>query len=180
MGSDSETQEQLNRLWAPWRIEYIRHSRTMECILCTAPAKGDEDSSLVLYRGRWNFIIMNAFPYNPGHLMVAPFRHTADLEAITPEESAEHHELIKLGVSLLKSEAKPEGFNVGLNLGRVAGAGLDQHLHTHIVPRWTGDTNFMPVLSDTRVVSESLASMHSRLKRALAQHLTPGPSDQVV
>jgi len=176
----SETQEQLNRLWAPWRIEYIRHSRSMECVLCTAPSRGDDEAALILHRGRWNFIIMNAFPYNPGHLMVAPFRHTADLETITPEESAEHHELVKLGVALLKSVARPEGFNVGLNLGRVAGAGLDQHLHTHIVPRWTGDTNFMPVLSDTRVVSESLPSMYRRLKQALAQNPTLGPTDQTV
>ncbi len=169
MYDDLPTQEQLGRLWAPWRIEYIRHCRESECILCSAPAKNADDETLILYRGQWNFIIMNAFPYSPGHLMVAPFRHTADLTSITADESAEHHELIKLGLSLLKDSSNPDGFNVGLNLGRVAGAGVDQHLHTHIVPRWLGDTNFMPVLADTRVLSESLASMYGRLKAALAQ-----------
>lgn len=170
MDSYEETHQRLCRLWAPWRIEYIRHSGDTGCVLCTAPAQDKDNSTLILYRGRLNFIIMNAFPYSPGHLMVAPFRHTADLEAITPEESAEHHQLVKLGVGLLRIVARPDGFNVGLNLGRVAGAGLDQHLHTHIVPRWLGDTNFMPVLSDTRVMSESLPSMYRRLKQALEQN----------
>jgi ATP adenylyltransferase len=181
LNDHSGAPEQLNRLWAPWRIEYIRHAtRDLDCVLCAAPSKGDDEDALILYRGRWNFIIMNAFPYNPGHLMVAPFRHTADLETVTAEESAEHHKLIKLGVALLKRVASPEGFNVGLNLGRVAGAGVDQHLHTHIVPRWTGDSNFMPVLSNTRVVSESLPSMYRRLKQALAQDPSVGPVDGVV
>jgi len=167
--NDAATPEHLSRLWAPWRIEYIRQAKDSACVLCTAPARHDDEAAGILYRGRLNFIIMNAYPYSPGHLMVAPFRHTADLEAITPEESAEHHELVKLAVSLLRTAVRPEGFNVGLNLGRVAGAGVDQHLHTHIVPRWQGDTNFMPVLSGTRVLSESLVSMYKRLKDALGQ-----------
>jgi ATP adenylyltransferase len=164
------TPEQLNRLWAPWRIEYIRQSRDLACVLCTAPARDDDEAALILHRGRLNFIMMNAYPYSPGHLMVAPYRHTADLEAFTAEESADHHELVKLAVSLLKTVAHPDGFNVGLNLGRVAGAGFDQHLHTHVVPRWLGDTNFMPVLADTRVISESLPAMYRRLKRALTDN----------
>lgn len=159
----------MGRLWAPWRIEYIRHSRGMECVLCTAPANGDDETNLVLHRGHWNFIMMNAFPYSPGHLMVAPFEHTADLTSLTTEQTLEHHHLIKLGVALLTGIAHPDGFNIGLNLGRVAGAGFDQHLHTHIVPRWLGDTNFMPVLAHTRVMSESLASMYRRLSAALEQ-----------
>ncbi len=161
------TEERLQRLWAPWRIEYIRHSRDTDCVFCSAPAGDDDESALVLHRGQWNFIMMNAFPYSPGHLMVAPFRHTAELESITREESIEHQELVRLGVALLKRAAHPDGFNIGLNLGRVAGAGFDHHLHTHIVPRWLGDTNFMPVLFNTRVMSESLSSMYQRLKDAL-------------
>lgn len=179
MDNDAATAEHLSRLWAPWRIEYIRHSRDMACVLCTAPANGDDEKNLILHRGRYNFIILNAFPYSPGHLMVAPFRHTADLETFTPEESAEHQQLIKLGIALLRRTANPEGFNLGLNLGRVAGAGLDQHLHTHIVPRWLGDTNFMPVLSGTRVLSDSLTSMYGRLKDALAEDPTFGPKQRV-
>jgi ATP adenylyltransferase len=178
MDAFDDPTDHLNRLWAPWRIEYIRHSRNIECIFCSAPAKGHDESVLILHRGRLNFIMMNAFPYSPGHLMVAPFRHTGDLEAITPEESAEHHEMVKLGVALLKTVAKPDGFNVGQNLGRVAGAGFDQHLHTHIVPRWLGDTNFMPVIADTRVISESLSGMYRRLKRALAEDSSLGPTSQ--
>jgi ATP adenylyltransferase len=177
--NDAATPEHLSRLWAPWRIEYIRQRKDVECVLCTAPANLDDESTRILFRGRLNFIIMNAYPYSPGHLMVAPFRHTADLEAITPEESAEHHELVKLGIALLRRAAHPDGFNVGLNLGRVAGAGLDQHLHTHIVPRWLGDTNFMPVLSGTRVLSESLSSMYGRLKDALGEDPTLGSSRQL-
>ncbi len=169
MDNDAATAEHLSRLWAPWRIEYIRHSKDSECVLCAAPASGEDAKNLILYRGRLNFIIMNAFPYSPGHLMVAPFRHTADLEAFTPEESADHQQLVRMGIGLLRRAANPDGFNVGLNLGRVAGAGIDQHLHTHIVPRWLGDTNFMPVLSGTRVLSEGLASMYGRLKAALLQ-----------
>ncbi|MBN1857539.1 MAG: HIT domain-containing protein [Dehalococcoidia bacterium] len=159
------------RLWAPWRIEYIRQPHSDECILCSAPARGDDEASLILHRGQWNFIMMNAYPYSPGHLMIAPLRHTADITGLTQEESAEHFELLKLGVSLLKDVANPHAFNVGLNLGRVAGAGVDQHLHTHIVPRWTGDTNFMPVIADTRVMSESLPSMYAKLKKALSKRL---------
>ncbi len=167
MDADDSTQSRLERLWAPWRIEYIRASRDNGCILCAFPAQSDDRSHLILHRGRLNFIMMNAYPYSPGHLMVAPFKHTADLTDLTAEESAEHHELVKLGIAVLRDVAHPDGFNVGLNLGRVAGAGIDQHLHTHIVPRWLGDTNFMPVLADTRVMSESLPSMWEKLRAAL-------------
>ncbi len=177
MNDYSSAEERLSRLWAPWRVEYIRHSRKKECVLCTAPAEGDDESTLIVHRGKWNFILMNAFPYSPGHLMIAPFRHTADLDGITREESNEHYELVKLGVSLLRMATHPDGFNVGLNLGRVAGAGLDQHLHTHIVPRWLGDTNFMPVLSNTRVMSEALHSMYGRLREVLPHGIKEARAD---
>lgn len=169
MDDPSTLPEHMGRLWAPWRIEYIRHSRDSECVLCTAPARNADSEVHILHRGQWNYVIMNAFPYSPGHLMVAPFRHTAELESLTTEESLEHHELVKLAISLLKEVACPDGFNVGMNLGRVAGAGIDQHLHTHVVPRWLGDTNFMPVLSHTRVMSEALGAMYARLSDALAR-----------
>ena len=161
--------EHLQRLWAPWRIEYIRHGRDSQCVLCSAPACNADQDVHIVYRGQRNYLIMNAFPYSPGHLMVAPFRHTAELESLTPEESAEHHELVKLAITLLKDVAHPDGFNVGLNLGRVAGAGIDQHLHTHVVPRWLGDTNFMPVLADTRVMSEGIGAMYARMRETLVR-----------
>jgi len=162
---------QMERLWAPWRIEYIRQVRDLDCVLCTAPERGDDEKALVLHRGTWNYIIMNRYPYSPGHLMVAPYRHTADLDDFTDEESLEHLEFIRLATRLLKDASGPAGFNIGLNLGRIAGAGLDQHLHTHIVPRWQGDANFMPVIGQTRVMSDSLLSMYAKLKKALDERL---------
>ena len=107
---------------------------------------------------------MNAYPYNPGHLMVVPYRHTADVTSLSPEEFAEMTALVQKAVRALTQLMQPHGFNIGMNLGKVAGAGIDQHLHMHIVPRWNGDTNFMPVIGDVRVVSESLASTYKRLK----------------
>ena len=109
-------------------------------------------------------MIMNAFPYNPGHLMVAPYRHVADLRDLTKEEAEEHFDIVKKGLGLLKGAMKPGGFNIGLNMGKVAGAGIAEHLHTHIVPRWQGDTNFMPVLSDTKVMSEGLRALYQKLR----------------
>ena len=170
---ETNSGDSTGRLWAPWRIEYIRQPKGEDCILCSAPARGDDESSLILYRGKLNFIIMNAYPYSPGHLMIAPLRHTADITQLTLEESAEHFELLKMGITLLKEVSGAAAFNVGLNLGSVAGAGVDQHLHTHIVPRWKGDTNFMPVIADTRVMSESLPSMYTKLKEALLKRLEP-------
>lgn len=165
-------QTKLERLWAPWRIEYIRISKdTDRCVLCAAPAGTDDEENLVLYRGAWNFIIMNRYPYSPGHLMVAPYQHTADLADLGGEAGAEHLDFIRLCVDTLGDATHADGFNIGLNLGRVAGAGLDKHLHTHIVPRWLGDSNFMPVVANTRIISESLSSMYSRLREALERRL---------
>ena len=154
----------MDQIWAPWRIEYIQRPKEEGCVLCQK-SKGDNDEEdLVLYRGRGNFVILNIYPYNPGHLMVAPYRHTADLLDLTEDEVREHFDFIKRSVELLRKVLKPAGFNVGLNLGKAAGAGIDAHLHTHIVPRWVGDNNFMPVLSDTRVVSEALDDTYKRLR----------------
>jgi len=158
----------MERLWAPWRIEYITSPKdNNECVLCAAPAGTNDEETLLVYRGSRNFILMNRFPYSPGHLLVAPYLHTADLADLSGETGVEHLELVRLCVDLLSDATRADGFNIGLNLGRVAGAGLDKHLHTHVVPRWQGDSNFMPVLADTRVMSESLSSMYSKLRNAL-------------
>ncbi len=154
----------MDQIWAPWRIEYILRGKEEGCVLCQKSQEGNDEENLVLYRGRANFVILNIYPYNPGHLMVAPYRHTADLQDLTQDEVQEHFGFIKRSVEILRRVMEPAGFNVGLNLGRVAGAGIDTHLHTHVVPRWTGDNNFMPVLSDTRVVSEALCDTYKRLK----------------
>ncbi len=154
----------MERIWAPWRIEYIERAKEGGCILCQKPRENNDEANFILYRGQNNFIILNAFPYNPGHLMVAPYRHIANLQDLTDNEIKEHLDVVKRAVKLLTEVLKPVGFNIGLNIGKVAGAGIEYHLHTHIVPRWQGDVNFMPVLSDTRVISEALAATYKKLK----------------
>jgi ATP adenylyltransferase len=157
----------MERIWAPWRIEYIERPKESGCILCQKSKENNDEANFILYRGQNNFVILNAFPYNPGHLMVAPYRHIANLQDLTGDEVKEHLEVVKRAVKLLTEVLKPTGFNIGLNIGKVAGAGIEYHLHTHIVPRWEGDVNFMPVLSDTRVISEALAATYKKLKANL-------------
>jgi len=134
------------------------------CILCDKPKQKDDVANYILYRGDKNFVIMNSYPYNPGHLMIAPYRHVANLEELTDEERHEHFDIVSRSVRLLKEIFNPTGFNIGMNIGRVAGAGIDDHVHTHIVPRWQGDTNFMPVIADVRVMPEALAETYDKLK----------------
>ena len=154
----------MKEIWAPWRIEYIQMEKPEGCILCDKPKQKDDVANYILYRGSKNFVIMNSYPYNPGHLMVAPYRHVANLEELTDEERHEHFSMVSRGVELLKEIFNPTGFNNGMNIGRVSGAGIDDHIHTHIVPRWQGDTNFMPVIADVRVVPEALAETYDKLK----------------
>jgi ATP adenylyltransferase len=162
----------MDRLFAPWRMEYILSNSDDSqikgdgCIFCDFPKLGDDEKNLILHRGAECFVILNAFPYNPGHLMVVPYRHTADLTGLKAEELAEMMSLCQKAVSVLTDVMNPHGFNLGMNLGKVAGAGIDQHLHMHIVPRWNGDTNFMPVIGEVRVISEALSSSWKRLKEA--------------
>lgn len=154
----------MKQIWAPWRIAYIRQDKDSGCILCTKPGEDKDVESYILYRAEKNFVIMNNYPYNPGHLMVAPFRHIASLEGFTEEERNEHFAVVSRCTQVLREVFRPAGFNIGINIGRVAGAGLEGHLHTHIVPRWLGDHNFMPVTADTRVVNQALAEGYQRLK----------------
>jgi len=134
------------------------------CILCQKPKQNNDALNYILHRGDNNFIILNSYPYNPGHLMVAPYRHVASLEGLTEEERHEHFEIVSRSIKVLRQIFNPGGFNIGMNLGKAAGAGIDDHFHTHIVPRWQGDTNFMPVLSDVRVIPEALAETYQKLK----------------
>lgn len=154
----------MERIWAPWRIQYIQMEKTAGCFLCEEPGQNEDALNYILHRAEVNFIILNSYPYNPGHLMVAPYRHVADLEELTARERQEHFEIVTRSVRVLKEVFDPDGFNIGLNLGKAAGAGLDAHVHTHIVPRWQGDTNFMPVLSDVKVLPESLKEIYQKLK----------------
>jgi len=164
-----------NILWAPWRIPYIRGLEKDDgCFLCHDFAHPEEDeANLVLWRTGRSLVVLNRFPYNNGHLLVAPARHIADLTETSPEEMLELLQLVREAQRALSLAINPHGFNVGMNFGRCAGAGLPGHLHIHIVPRWNGDTNFMSVCSDTKVVSQSLADLLAELRQAGAAHGLP-------
>jgi len=154
----------MENLWAPWRLDYILGPKPDECVFCL-PSHLDEDRErLVLYRGTHSFVIMNKYPYNNGHLMVTPFRHLMCPTALSTEESNEIMDLIKESVKILKAGFNPQGINVGLNIGEAGGAGIREHLHFHLVPRWNGDSSFMAVFSETRVIPEHLLSTYDRLK----------------
>jgi len=154
----------MEQIWAPWRIEYIQMEKPKGCILCQKPKQKNDAANYILYRGDKNFVIMNSFPYNPGHLMIAPYRHVANLDELTNEELHEHFEIVSRSIKVLRQLFEPGGFNLGINMGKSAGAGIEDHVHTHVVPRWQGDTNFMPIISDTRVIPEALAETYNRLK----------------
>ncbi|MBN1693075.1 MAG: HIT domain-containing protein [Dehalococcoidales bacterium] len=153
----------MKYVWAPWRIEYIKAEKPAGCIFCEKPKESKDKKNYILYRGIKNFIMLNSYPYNPGHILVAPYRHTGNLEELTEEERSEHYELVSRSVAVLKKVLKPAGFNIGANLGRVAGAGIEDHFHSHVVPRWQGDNNFMPVLGDAKVIPQALADTYDTL-----------------
>ena len=153
----------MKQLWAPWRMEYINSERTEGCIFCILPRENDDDKNHILYRGESAFIIMNIFPYNSAHLMVSPYRHIDCLTKLDSNESTELNQLTDACINTLKTVINPEGFNVGYNIGKAAGAGYDEHIHCHIVPRWVGDTNFMPVLGETKVHPEHLKATYNKL-----------------
>jgi ATP adenylyltransferase len=166
-------------LWAPWRINYIQGlsgtESSGECFICHDLNNPQEDeSNLVLWRTQNCIVVLNRFPYNNGHLLIAPVRHVPDLEETTDEELMEMMRLIRSCQRVLYASIKPHGFNVGMNFGRCAGAGLPGHLHIHIVPRWDGDTNFMHVCSDTDVISQSLTELLDLLKQASTENHLPG------
>ena len=155
-------------LWAPWRLEYIQQAdETPGCVFC-AEAEGDipEVESLLVHRGELALVVANKFPYSSGHLLVAPVRHVATLGELTADEAAEIHELSVTALAVLGATYGPDGFNLGWNLGRVAGAGIVDHVHLHVVPRWSGDTNFMPILADVKVLPEHLRATRDRLRGA--------------
>jgi len=148
-------------------VRDIESIREEGCIFCTRPQDGDDRGSLILHRGQSVFVIMNLYPYNTGHVMVTPYRHIGDLEELDPGEMRELMELTSLMIRVIKQEMQPQGFNLGVNLGKAAGAGYDEHIHMHIVPRWQGDTNFMPVVGESKVMPETVAGTYERLLRRL-------------
>ncbi len=164
----------MDKLWAPWRMEYILSAKEENeksgCIFCQRIPQKDDRKNLILYRGANVFVIMNKFPYNSGHLMVVPYQHTGDLQAIPAPVLTELFTTLQLCQQVLDEVMQPHGYNIGMNLGRVAGAGIEDHLHLHIVPRWNGDTNFMPVIADTKVISEALEKTYDKLKAGFEAH----------
>lgn len=155
----------MERLWTPWRMEYIKSGTTGEgCIFCELPEAGDDEASLILARAEHGFAVLNKFPYNPGHLMVTPFRHVGDLADLKDEELADTTRLLRRSVQVIRDAWEPTGFNVGMNLGQFAGAGIPDHVHWHVVPRWSGDTNFMPVVGQTKVLPELLDETYAKLR----------------
>ena len=157
------------RIWAPWRLAYVKDaSKDIEedCIFCAKPAQDDDAGNLIVHRGERSFVILNLFPYTNGHLMVAPYEHVGRLQDLPPETTGEMMALAQRAMGRLEEVYEPHGFNVGFNQGRVAGAGVEHHIHLHVVPRWGGDTNFMPVIADTKVMPQTLEQSFEALKGA--------------
>jgi ATP adenylyltransferase len=157
----------MQRLWAPWRMDYIRGPKDNDCFLCRIFRSRQDRKHLLLKRGETCAIVMNRYPYNNGHLMVCPYRHIAGIGRMTAAEKLESMELVSEAIEALKKKVRPHGFNVGINLGTAAGAGLKEHVHTHVVPRWNGDTNYMSVLTDVKVIPQSLLELWDELHPVL-------------
>lgn len=158
----------MDKLWSPWRSQYIEsfnsEKKESGCIFCDAAKKEVESpDNLLIHKDKYSYTVLNLFPYNSGHLMIVPYRHTADFNSISKEESSEIFENLQIAQKALTAIMNPEGFNIGANLGRVSGAGIDEHIHFHIVPRWNGDTNFMPVLGEVKVISQDLLTTKKKL-----------------
>lgn len=159
----------MKNIWAPWRMEYILGPKEKGCIFCVKPREDDDKKNLIVYRGKHNYVMLNLYPYNNGHLMVVPYRHTGDVLGLGEDEAADMMNMVKRCVLALRGAFKPQGFNIGMNLEAASGADIDEHIHMHVVPRWNGDTNFMPVVGETRVIPQHLQSAYE----ALAGHFPP-------
>jgi len=161
----------MDKLWAPWRLEYIVNACETDegCIFCIKPQENKDAENLILYRSKHSFVILNKYPYNNGHLMVVPYLHESDPTKLTDPVMLDLSHTLNKAIIAIRGAMHPHGMNIGINLGRTAGAGIDTHLHYHVVPRWNGDTNFMPVLTDVKVVSESLESSRCRLTAAFSE-----------
>ena len=162
----------MNQMWSPWRSRYIESfakpakRRKKESLFTTALRSGDDDRHFIVWRGKLCFVIMNLYPYNSGHMMIVPYRQTADFTDLTPEELSEIMQTAGRAMLALDRVMHPQGYNFGANIGRASGAGVDDHIHFHIVPRWNGDTNFMPVLGQTKVISQDLKTTLEKLRKA--------------
>ncbi len=159
----------MRHLWAPWRMEYVTDSKAEGCIFCAMAQAEDDEQNHIIYRGAHSFVVLNAFPYNSGHLMIVPYAHVSDILDLNGEQLCDIMSVARLCCKALGRYARPEGINLGMNIGRAAGAGIDEHVHLHIVPRWTGDTNYMTAVGDTRVVPQSLEETAASLRPILRE-----------
>jgi len=159
------------RLWAPWRFSYIMKPASDECIFCKYSSDSRDAENFVVYRSKFSIAVLNAYPYNTGHVMVAPIRHVPSIENLSEDELTDLINVVTLIVKALRAEYKPDGINIGANIGRAAGAGIEGHFHIHIVPRWIGDTNFMPVIAGTKVLPEDLRTTWERVRRGIKKVL---------
>jgi len=162
-------EKSMKFLWAPWRMDYILLKKEEGCIFCRKPLEKRDRENLIVYRGSSGFVMMNKFPYNNGHLMIIPNRHCLDLEALHEKEMKELFRLLKMATLVLKETLEPHGFNVGINLGKIAGAGED-HVHIHVVPRWVGDTNFMPIFGEAKIIPQYLEETYKTLSAGFRSH----------
>ncbi|MEO8168397.1 MAG: HIT domain-containing protein [bacterium] len=163
----------MKRMWSPWRSAYIEtfnvpstKKKSKKSIFTLAVEEQDDDKHYIIWRGKYCFVIMNLYPYNSGHLMIVPYKQTARLDELSEKEISEMMKAVRRSVRALDAEVHPEGFNIGANLGRASGAGVNEHIHFHVVPRWNGDTNFMPVLTETKVISEDMRRTMLKLRSA--------------
>jgi len=154
----------MKQLWSPWRMEYIRGDKPEGCVFCALPGDNNDPENLILFRGTHCYVMLNRYPYNNGHLMIVPFQHVDSPIKLATEVLNDMMHLVNVSLTVLKKAMNPDGFNIGMNLGASAGAGIKDHIHMHVVPRWTGDTNFMPVLAETHVIVEGLAECYVQLQ----------------
>lgn len=160
----------MDHLWSPWRYQYVQKEKTGNgCVFCNAAAAEDDEQNLVVYRGRWNFIILNLYPYSTGHLMVVPYEHVDTLQGASPQTLEEMILLVQRSQRHLEEIYRPPGFNLGMNLGESAGAGIAEHIHMHVLPRWPGDTNFMTTVAETRVLPEDLKNTWRKVRVAFGE-----------
>jgi ATP adenylyltransferase len=154
----------LDRLWNPWRFQYVTKEKREGCIFCELPLEGHDEQNLIVYRARFNYVILNRYPYTTGHLMVVPFKHTDSLQGIDDDASQELFDLVRRADRKLRDVYHPKGMNLGMNQGQAAGAGIAEHIHMHVLPRWIGDANFLTVIGETRILPEELSDTYRKLK----------------
>lgn len=166
----------MERLWAPWRMEFILNEKPPGCIFCLGEKVGDDEDKkrLILLRDSHTFVMMNRYPYTNGHLLISPYRHVGSIQDLQPDEMLQLFENVQRACRVMTASLCPQGFNIGINLGKAAGAGVDDHLHIHVVPRWVGDSNFMTVIADVRVMPENLAATYDKLLPGFCRDVAAG------